>query len=87
MYLGAADDQDCSPELQSYKRLLLEVQGIVNFGSVNAADLPAEQLQQFGLDDAALESQGCKLQLVLFPWGAKKTLRAKYQRWELSAHC
>lgn len=53
----------------------------MSFGSYNAADLSAQQLQQYKLDAEALQSAGCQLQLVLFTWGANKPAKGDYLRY------
>jgi hypothetical protein len=55
----------------------------VQYGSVNAAAPGQEssQLQQYGADTAALEADGCKLQLVLLPHGKGKAAKREYAMW------
>lgn len=63
------------------------MQGIVNFGSHNAVDLSAEQVEQYKLDAAALQTAGCELQLVLLPWGAaNKAAKGHYHRYTEQSH-
>lgn len=78
-----ADDGTCSGELDRFKGLLQDVQGIVNFGSVNAATagLEAEQLKQYEMDLGQLDMNGCGLQLVLLPYGANKAIKEDYLKW------
>jgi hypothetical protein len=79
----SAEGATCSSELQQLHSLLQEVQGIVQYGSVNAASagLEASQLQQFGVSAAALDAKGCQLQLVLLPHGKGKVAKGDYARW------
>lgn len=83
----AAEGATCSAELEKLSSLLREVQGIVQYGSVNAAAATAAEgsdaslLRQYGADVAALEADGCKLQLVLLPHGKGKAAKGDYARW------
>eukprot|EP00882_Tetradesmus_deserticola_P013172 GHRQ01013968.1.p1 GENE.GHRQ01013968.1~~GHRQ01013968.1.p1 ORF type:complete len:432 (+),score=183.16 GHRQ01013968.1:593-1888(+) len=82
-FYRAAEGATCLTELQQLQSLLQEVQGIVQYGSIDAAaaGLDTAQLQQYGVDAAALEQQGCQLQLVLLPHGKGKAAKGEYGRW------
>ncbi|WIA14176.1 hypothetical protein OEZ85_002717 [Tetradesmus obliquus] len=87
-FYRAAEGATCSAELEKLSSLLREVQSIVQYGSVNAAAAAAAAegndaslLLQYGADVAALEADGCKLQLVLLPHGKGKAAKGNYARW------
>jgi hypothetical protein len=80
---AAAEGASCSAELQQLQTLLQEVQGIVQYGSINAASagLEASQLQQYSISATALEATGCRMQLVLLPHGKGKVAKGDFSRW------
>jgi hypothetical protein len=80
---AAAEGASCSAELQQLQTLLQEVQGIVQYGSINAASagLEASQLQQYGVSATALEATQCQMQLVLLPHGKGKVAKGDFSRW------
>jgi hypothetical protein len=80
---AAAEGATCSSELQQLHSLLQEVQGVVQYGSINTASagLEPSQLPQYGVSAAALEAEGCQLQLVLLPHGKGKAAKGDYARW------
>jgi hypothetical protein len=80
---AAADGATCSAELSQLQTLVQEMQGIVQYGSINtvAEGFESSQLQQYGADVAALDTEGCKLQLVLLPHGKGKAAKGDYARW------
>eukprot|EP00878_Enallax_costatus_P011712 GHUV01012227.1.p1 GENE.GHUV01012227.1~~GHUV01012227.1.p1 ORF type:complete len:637 (+),score=223.38 GHUV01012227.1:909-2819(+) len=80
-FYSAQGESNCQAQLEELQKILHEVQGIVNYGSYNAADLSAHEMKQYKLDTAAFSEDGCKLQLVLFPWGVNKTMKDQYMRW------
>jgi hypothetical protein len=75
-----AEDNKCASQLEQLKKLVQDVQGIVNYGSVNAAaaDVAASDLKSYGVDEAALQADGCALQMVLIPFGDDKDDVTRY---------